>query len=1041
MMKVPAVVLIIVVAAVGFCADFIAAETVAQKAAETVAQKEVDKPVSYGRDVRPILSDKCYKCHGPDEQAREADLRLDREEEAADVLSRENPADSELTARITSDDPDQRMPPAGSKLVLSTGEIDVLRRWVQQKSPYQRHWSFEPIRAPEVPRIDGQDWTRNEIDQFILARLNVERLQPSEPAGRERLIRRLSFDLIGLPPTIEEIDAFLSDTSDDAYERLVDRLLDREEYGERMAVDWLDTARYSDTYGYQVDRDRYVWPWRDWVIRAFNRNLPYDQFIVWQLAGDLLPNATDEQILATTFNRLHPQKVEGGSVPEEFRVEYVADRNHTVATAFLGLTLECAHCHDHKYDPISQKEYYQLFAFFNNIDEAGLYSYHTDAIPTPTLQLADDVTKARLDDLDRRVAAAEQAVRRTAIERKEIAHRWLDDRPSLSEIPGRIVHLGFEHSDLGGNRNVPGQVGKAIELTGDDGYVVKKARFHRYQPFTVGLWLNTPDVKQRAVVFHHTAGWTDAGSRGYQLLIEQGKLSWSLIHFWPGNALRIVTESAIPTDQWLHVTVTSDGSSRADGLQIYVNGQPAACDVVRDNLTKTIFEGGGDSLIIGERNRDRGFTKGKIDEFQVFDRTLTAVEIMQLHDDQSLAKALATPKPELTPAQTARLVNYYFATIDVEFRQRISELQTARQQKSDALDGIQEIMVMRELPRARPSFLLQRGAYDAPADPVRPDTPGIFPPLPEDRPRDRLALARWLVRPDHPLTARVAANRVWQMCFGKGLVRTPEDFGSQGSPPTHPELLDWLADDFMNHGWDLKRLIKKVVTSAAYRQQSLASPELLQRDPENVLLARGPRYRLSAEMLRDNALAVSGGLVNQVGGSPTRPYEVAESFKPVKVDEGNGLYRRSLYTFWKRTAPAPVMMALDASNRDVCSVRREQTSSPLQAFVLLNDPQFVEAARLLGQKMLRKHEDDQEAIIDEIFRLLTSRRPGEKEQTILRRLYSDQLQYFNANPNKAEEYLKVGRAGWDEKIAAARLAAVGVLAAALMNYDECVMKR
>ncbi|NIL97656.1 MAG: DUF1549 domain-containing protein, partial [Planctomycetales bacterium] len=461
--------------------------------------------------------------------------------------------------------------------------------------------------------------------------------------------------------------------------------LAKSQYGERMAVDWLDTARYSDTYGYQVDRNRFVWPWRDWVIRAFNENLPYDQFILWQLAGDLLPNATDQQILATTFNRLHPQKVEGGSVPEEFRVEYVADRNHTFAMAFLGLTLECARCHDHKYDPISQKEYYQLFAFFNSIDESGLYSFHTSAVPTPTLLLADPQQQAQLVALDQAVTDTQRRLAEVAVAREEAFAQWLPQRPTQATLPGRVAHLDFEKPHAH-SQQVPGRIGKAAQLTGDDGIGLHVGNFPRYQPFSVSLWIRTPDVKQRAVVFHRSGGWTDAGSRGYQLLIEQGKLSWSLIHFWPGNAVRIRTTAAIPAEQWLHVTVSSDGSSRAAGLKIYLNGEETACEVVRDNLYKNITGGGGDNITIGQRSRDRGFTRGRVDEFQVFDRQLTKLEIAQLYDGQSLTQALRTPVERLSAEQKSGLRQYYLVTLDPEYGSQLTALQSARQQRCQAGD-------------------------------------------------------------------------------------------------------------------------------------------------------------------------------------------------------------------------------------------------------------------------------------------------------------------------------------------------------------------
>ena len=1002
--------------------------------------------VDYNRDVRPILSDKCYQCHGPDAEARQGDLRLDRREAAEHVLGPDAEGQpSELARRITSEDPDEQMPPADAKLQLTAGEIVTLQRWVEQGAPYAQHWSFQPIEPVTVPDVAQTEWPRNEIDRFILARLEREQLAPSHQASQEKLIRRLSFDLSGLPPTLAEIDQFLADDSADAYVALVDRILAKPAYGERMASDWMDVARYSDTYGYQVDKDRRVWPWRDWVIEAFNENMPFDRFITWQLAGDALPDASDRQVLATTFNRLHPQKVEGGSTPEEFRVEYVADRNHTFATAFLGLTLECARCHDHKYDPILQQEYYQLFAFFNNIDEAGLYSYRTPAVPTPTLLLTDDEMKRKISAVEQRIAAAAESLAIIAGSADARFADWLAIGPPMPDIPGRIAHLGFEGEIGGGNRGVPGHVGQAIRLSGDDLVDTGAGNFRRFEPFSVSLWLNTPDVKQRAVVFHRSGGWTDNGSRGYQLLIEEGRLSWSLIHFWPGNAIRVRTSAPVPTNEWLHVAVTSDGSSRAAGLQIYIDGQSAECDVIRDHLHKEITGGGGDNIRIGARDRDRGFTDGMVDEFQVFERQLSPVEVAQLHGGRSLTEALATPADQLTEVQRSSLMPYFLMNADPQYLEGLEALQSVRAERSDTVDGITEIMVMRDLPQRRPTYLLKRGAYDAPTVPVFPQTPAVFPPLPDDAPRNRLGLAQWLTDPGHPLTARVMVNRVWQMCLGRGLVETPEDFGSQGKPPTHPLLLDWLARDFIDHDWDVQRLLTQIVTSATYRQSSrLPAPPLSNpqsADPDNRLLARGPTYRLPAEMLRDNALAVSGLLVDKIGGPPVRPYELTESFKPVEKDTGEGLYRRSLYTYWKRTAPAPAMMALDASKRDICTVKRERTASPLQALVLLNDPQFVEAARLLAGRMLQEHGAATDPILTDMFRLLTSRRPNEQELSVLREMHAGQLDYFEQHPDAAVEFLQVGDTAADDELSGPQLAALAVVANALLNYDECVMKR
>ncbi len=1000
------------------------------------ATAAAEKPVDFDAQIQPILSDRCFLCHGPDGNKRQADLRLDREADAKDyAIIPGKPDESELFRRITSDDPAERMPPPRSKLSLTKEETKLIKRWIEQGANWQDHWAFNPPGPQPVPQVKNQKSVRNEIDAFIFSRLEQAGLTPSEAANRERLIRRVTFDLTGLPPTLEELDEFLGDKSPKAYERLVDRLLGSERFGERLAADWLDAARYSDTYGYQVDRDRFVWPWRDWVIRAFNRNLSYDEFITEQLAGDLLPGATDDQILATTFNRLHPQKVEGGSVPEEFRIEYVADRTQTFGTAFLGLTLECCRCHDHKFDPIAQKEYYQFSAFFDNIDEAGLYSYFTSSVPTPTLRMMDDATKEKLADQKSRIKEAEAKLSDLATQRREAFETWLETSPK-PDIPGRIAHLDFEDYKSGANKSVPGKVGQAVRLTGDDGIGLKVGNFRRFEPFSVALWLNTPDVKERAVVFHRSRAWTDAGSRGYQLLIENGRLSASLIHFWPGNAIRIRTREPIPTNEWLHVAMTYDGSSRAGGLKLFINGQRADCEVVRDQLYKNITGGGGDNITIGERFRDRGFKDGLVDEFQVFNRQLTEFEIEQLHDDTSLSAAIQNSMGQ----NRDKLYEYYLSTVDPMIQKERDELKKLREEQAKLEEGLTEIMVMRELEKRRPTYVLKRGAYNARGERVEPRTPEVFPPFPEGAPRNRLGLARWLTRPDHPLTSRVAVNRFWQMMFGPGLVRTPEDFGRQGESPTHPKLLDWLARDFVEHGWDVKRLLKQIAMSATYQQSSKASKELIARDPENRLLARMSSVRLPAEMLRDNALAASGLLVNHIGGPPARPYEVEVSFKPVGRQKGEGLYRRSLYTYWKRTGPAPVMMTLDASKRDICRVRRERTATPLQTFVLMNSPQFVEASRVLAERMLLKNGGDAENLLGDMFRSLTSRRPNDRELQVLLKLFHQERKYFQEDPARIESYLQVGDSPVDPKADKLRLAAAAAVANALMSFDEVVMK-
>ncbi|MCH2181392.1 MAG: DUF1553 domain-containing protein [Mariniblastus sp.] len=970
-----------------------------------------DSAIDFQQQIQPILSDRCYPCHGPDEQSRQADLRLDLREGALQVVVPGDLSSSELWSRLTAQDEDLVMPPPESKLSLTEEERERIGAWIEQGAPWKKHWAFEAPQVVVPPPVGTDQGARNEIDRFLLARLKSEQLAFSPLAAKEKLIRRVTFDLTGLPPTLAEVDEFLSDESPDAFETVVDRLLGSEHYGQRMTSDWLDLARYSDTYGYQVDRDRYVWPWRDWVIRSFNKNMPYDQFMLEQLAGDLLPDASDDQILATTFSRLHPQKVEGGSVEEEFRVEYVADRTQTFATAFLGLTLECARCHDHKFDPLSQKEYYQLFSFFNNIDESGLYSFFTGSVPTPTLPLLSAEQKQALAALQTKIQQLETEAPTESLD--------LNDPDQVRQtltLAGREPVEVVDFSQVGGrNTKTEDDRGNpAVKLTGDDAVGLKTGNFTRYQPFSVTLSIRTPDVKERAVIFHRSRAWTDAASRGYQLLIEEGRLSASLIHFWPGNAIRVKTRQPLPVQKWVDLAMVYDGSLSADGLSIFVDGQRADVEIVRDHLTKNITGGGGDQIAIGERFRDRGFTGGEVSSFKVYDRQLSDIEVALEHDavackeqweDRLNGAGLALPEREA-------LLQHVQLNRSTAHQAHRESLQAARQEFCASQDRATEIMVMREMPEPRPTFVLGRGHYSDRREPVSAGTPAILPSMDEALPRNRLGLARWLTDPDHPLTARVAVNHYWQLIFGAGIVRTPEDFGRQGAQPTHPELLDWLARDFVTHEWDLKRLLKQMVMSTAYRQSSSVSDELLERDPDNRLLARAPSYRLSAEMLRDNVLASSGLLVDKIGGAPAKPYELAASFKPSNPDSGPGLYRRSLYTYWKRTGPAPVMMALDAAKRDVCRVKRERTSSPLQALAMLNGPQFVEAARALSHRLIAEHgEEDVESIVIDMFRTLTSRKPGPRERAVIADLFQSQLEYFQGDPKASRAYLANGKFG------------------------------
>ena len=966
-----------------------------------------EEKISFDRDIQPILSENCYYCHGTDPEHREGDLRLDLRDDALDAgaIVEGKPAKSEMIARIHANDPDDLMPPPDSHRKLTTEQKNLLERWIKEGAEYADHWAFTPL-----PASNGKS-----IDELVTTRLAKKDLKLKGPAKPHQLLRRLTFDLTGLPPTPEQISSFDSKTP----APFIEQLLASPAYGERMATPWLDVARYADTYGFQQDRDRRVWPYRDYVINAFNANKPFDRFIHEQVAGDMLPDATEETRIATTFSRLHQQKVEGGSVPEDFRVEYIADRVHTFGTTFLGLTMECCRCHDHKYDPTTAKDYYSLFAFFDDIDESGLYSYfNAEATPTPALPLPNEAQKKQLVEKKAAIATALAKVKKVA---QEFIPSAADPKDIVSALPDELLHLSFDDGKaIGANQPVPGRMGQAIKLTGDDAVTTKVGDFPREHPFTVSLSLQTPDLKDRAVVFSRSKAWHDAASRGYELLLIENHLQWSLVHFWPGNAISIKTKEAVKPGEWVHVTVTNDGSSTAAGLQIFVNGKPAESEIVRDNLTHQIKGGGNPHIHLGERMRDRGFKNGLIDEFRVFNRTLSLEEI----------GGLGFP---VDPAQSkTSLVR------DPSYKEALNNLQKSRADFNKLENAIPEIMVMQEMAQPKQAYILNRGSYDNRGEPVEAALPAFLPDF-GMKAGNRLELAKWLTHPNHPLTARVTVNRFWQALFGRGLVDTSEDFGIQGERPEHRELLDELSARFIASGWDIKELLKEIVSSKTYQQDSSADSLEREKDPDNRLLARGPRYRLPAEAIRDQALAASGLLVPKVGGPSVHPYDLAESFKPSKPSAGEGVYRRSLYTYWKRTGPSPAMMAFDAVKRDVCSAKRDATTTPLQALVLLNGLQFVEATRHLADTASQKHPGDLSATIEDIYLRLTSREPDETELKILTQLYNEQLDHFTANREQVDKFLLQGHT--KPKSATPELAALTTLAQAVLNLNEVSTKQ
>ncbi|MEX0324197.1 MAG: DUF1553 domain-containing protein [Puniceicoccaceae bacterium] len=997
--------------------------------------------IKFNRDILPILSDRCFFCHGPDKAKQEADLRLDAREVAvsAGAIVPGDPDRSKMIKRILTTDEEDIMPPVKSHLSLSDEEKQLMVQWIRQGAIYEKHWSLIPVDYANFAK------SNDSIDS-VLSELHAKTgLQLQQEADKNTLLRRVYFDLIGLPPTPDEIDAFLADNSDDAFEQVVDSLLSRPEYGERMAVHWLDLARYADSNGYQTDKDRSVWEWREWVITAFNQNLPYDEFVTWQLAGDLLPSATQEQRLATAFNRLHQYKNEGGSVPEEFRVEYVCDRVNTFGTAFLGLTMECARCHDHKYDPITQKEYFQLFAFFDDIDEFGLATYFGQSVPTPALPLSTREDEARIAALDKVAVDAQDALESAIMSYPEsgIESWWASGNANLFK---KSDGASF---DLDSKKDASDKQ-RGLLFSGDEVIKTKIGSVTRHLPFSISFWMREEEYKDRAIVCHHSNHYTDSGSRGWELTSHNGHLRFLMSHFWPGNAICIETVDAVPEQEWTHVTISYDGSSKADGMRVYLNGKLVEARIIRDNLTRFITNKdstrkGPNSEVAGiswgARNRDNGFSNGRIDDAWFYSRELHPEEVLELYQPGQSQKSSTKSYSELSVSEKDYIRFAWSLDPESGIQQKRTVLTKARESAGNARDEIKEILTMKELPEPKQAFVLNRGAYDDRGEEVFAGTPDSLPPMEADLPLNRLGLAEWLKDPDNPLFARVAVNRFWMLCFGRGLVDTAEDFGLQGERPQYPELLDFLAAEFVNDGWDIKNLMRTIVTSQTYRQDSYSSPEMMHNDPSNKLIARGPRHRLPAEMIRDNVLFASGLLVDSVEGTPKRPYDLSEAFKKLDVPMDDGLYHRSIYSLWKRSAPPPVMIAFDGAKRDVCSVRRQTTNTPLQSLVLLNGPQFIEAARAAGTRAWHDANGDTGRFIRDLSRRFISRDPDSLENDILTTLFKEQREYYTANPESATALIEVGHAKADGSIPAADLAAVTILAQALMNLDESVVKR
>ncbi|MBL8817413.1 MAG: DUF1553 domain-containing protein [Planctomyces sp.] len=1042
-------------------------------------------PPDFNRDVRPILAEFCWKCHGQDASSRSASLRLDRRESVivsgesgAVAVQPGHPESSEVIRRIMSLDESQKMPPVSSGKELSNLQKQILNEWILSGAEFDRHWAFEP---PVKPALPPEFAEMNPIDSFVAEELKQNGLSFSEEADRETLIRRVTFDLTGLPPSVDDLAR-----THESWEQTVDRLLASPHYGERMAVDWLDAARYADTNGYFGDKPRQMWLWRDWVIQAFNRNLPYDQFTIEQLAGDLLPDPTLQQRIATGFNRNHVANNETGIIDEEYRVEYVFDRVDTTMSIWMGLTVGCAQCHDHKFDPISQRDYYQLFAYFNNVPETGLI---TSDNPPPLITVSTDEQQQKLASMvSARMAAEEQFAALLPTLQSEITS-WLSNPAQIAPEPSDrylVRRIRFEDTADDNCRHIGtpihrirGVRGQAIRFDATQHLESIAYDFDINQPWTLGFWVY-PDGQMSCLISRIDG---DGNRPGLEVLWQKGRLTVNLVEQWGVNFLTQSTRTAVPNSEWHHVAITYDGSGKGDGLRIFVDGtapETTSSGTQIQNMIQTTAP-----LRIGRREPGPG-NYGLLDEIRIFQRVLEADEIRDWKNSDRILGILEVSESQRSQAETKFLLAEYIRQSATAEIQNAYQLVSATQEAEAAFrNHLPTTLVMDELPTPRNARILIRGRYDQPGDPVQPDTPAVFPRLPEDAPKNRLGLAQWLMSHNNPLTARVAVNRLWKQCFGEGLVRTPGDFGVQGEAPTHPKLLDWLAVTFRESGWDTKRMLKLIVTSRTYCQHSGRRPSNSEpEDPSNRLLARGSSFRMPVEMIRDQALFVSGQLCTTPGGPAVKPWQPDGLWEEVSyngeesyiADRGDSLWRRSIYTYIKRQSPPPTLLIFDGPTREKCTLQRPQTNTPMQALSLLNDPTFLRAAKTMALQEFRTTVPDEnltknsptkntrpensrtdEDRIRSLFRGVLSRLPEPAECQILVELLHTQRQRFANDEHSAAALIDsefTNMSNTDDPslkdlstlpdpdlVSVRELAALTIVAHTILNLDEAVTRR
>ena len=1026
--------------------------------------------IEYNRDIQPILAENCFACHGADSAARKANLRLDLREAAIELgaIVPGKPEKSAMISRIHADGEKELMPPLKSNKKLTPAQRELLKKWVAAGAEYQPHWSFIAPTKPAVPAVKDKTWARTPIDAFVLAKLEAAGLKPSPEADRRTLARRLSLDLTGLPPTPEQVEAFVNDKDANYYEKYVDKLMESPHWGEHRGRYWLDYARYADTHGIHFDNFREVWAYRDWVIRAFNTNQKFDQFTIEQLAGDLLPNPTLDQRVATGFNRCNITTNEGGIIDEEYVVQYARDRTETTSQVWMGLTTGCAVCHDHKYDPVSQQDFYALSAFFNNTTQPTRDGNVSNTPPIISVPRPED--RPRYDVIVKDVAAVKAKVDARKVAARDTFTAWMktakaEDFAAKAPTQGLVFHSPLKEGkgdtlaltvagkprevkfaggyDWSANRadKTKGAFtilpGKAIELkdVGD---------FDRTQPFAVSTWVSLAKRNTNGAIL----GRMDEanGHRGWDVWVQADKIGMHVINAYPQDAVKVVAKTSLAPGKWTHVTVAYDGTGKSGGIKIYYDGELQPTDVEADTLkstTRTTVP-----LKIGQRSTTGRVAGVSLEDLRIYDRPFTAIDAQQASGSKRTADVLAKPPANRTPQENEELYTWWLVSRDEVYLAATAEYRKVQAEEVAIRARGTIAHVMNEKPGEPGAFVLFRGDYDKRRDPVKAATPKSLPTMPDDLPRNRLGLAKWLVSGVHPLTARVTVNRFWQELYGTGLVRTSGDFGIAGELASHPELLDWMALEFQSK-WDVKAFFKLLVTSATYRQAAIATAEKLDKDRDNRLMSRGPRFRMDAEMIRDQALAASGLLVPKIGGASVKPYQPEGVWEAVampgsntrnyKPDTGESLYRRSMYTFWKRAAPPAAMEVLNAPNRETCSVRRDRTNTPLAALLTLNDVQFVEAARVLAEKTITADPNDAKRI-DFIAKRLLARPFRAEELAIVKDVLANLRTHYKAKPEEASKLIAFGESKADAKLDASELAAWTMLANQLLNLDEVLNK-